>query len=276
MLRISRIPALVALTLTLPALLLAAAPRPRQTVRAAHSRLAKPGAAKQGVASPASLSAAPQPAVQPLRPLRPSQMPAVPPRVSYQNGLLTIIAPNSTLAEIVSAVHNATGIQIEGAPSGQRMAAKIGPAPVRSVLLSLFDGSKFDYVILGSATDPQQVQRVILTPQLGGGAVANNNPAPPPPPEQDVPEDNSDQNADYVAPPDEQPQPQQPPQQMQPVPAAQQANPWGAPNPDASPDQQVKTPQQLMEELRQQQLQQEQNNANNPNPNPRQEQPIPH
>ena len=116
----------------------------------------KPPAAKQ---SPAP---EPQPTpAQPVVPLRPSQLPSVPPRVSYQQGQLTVIAENSTLGDIFGAIRNATGIKIEtqGGPSGDRVAAKIGPAPAKEVLLSLLQGSRYDYVMLGSLTQLRRVRR---------------------------------------------------------------------------------------------------------------------
>ncbi|MEO5937118.1 MAG: hypothetical protein ABIP81_07880, partial [Terriglobales bacterium] len=103
--------------------------------------------AKRVVKKPAKTASAvpaPQPVVEskppaPAVPLRPSQMPAVPPRVSLVDGALTIVAENSTMADIITQLRAATGIKIEtiGGPSGERVAARIGPAPIRDVILSL-------------------------------------------------------------------------------------------------------------------------------------------
>lgn len=124
----------------------------------------------------------PQPTpAQPVVPLRPSQMPSVPPRVSYQGGKLTVVAENSTLADIFGAIRSATGMKIEttGGPSADRVAAKIGPAAPREVMLSLLQGSRYDYVMLGSMTDPEQLERVILTPRNAATAAASGTPQPP-------------------------------------------------------------------------------------------------
>jgi len=43
-------------------------------------------------------------------PLRPSQMPAVAPRISYVDGKLTVVAENSTLGDVLNSIHNATGM----------------------------------------------------------------------------------------------------------------------------------------------------------------------
>lgn len=229
----------------------------------------KPPAAKQLPAPE------PQPTpAQPVVPLRPSQLPSVPPRVSYQQGQLTVIAENSTLGDIFGAIRNATGIKIEtqGGPSGDRVAAKIGPAPVKEVLLSLLQGSRYDYVMLGSVTDPEQVERVILTPKTAGGTQTASAPAQPQMPAQqpkpDTDEDSSnDENAeeDPGPPPvrgPDRPQPEQPgaaeqPQiQQQPQPQDQQQpqNPPMNPNPNG----QVKTPEQLLQELRERQRREQQ------------------
>ena len=245
---------------------------------AANTRPAKryygkstPPAAKQAPAPE------PQPTpAQPVVPLRPSQMPSVPPRVSFQQGQLTVIAENSTLGDIFGAIRNATGIKIEtqGGPSGDRVAAKIGPAPAKEVLLSLLQGSRYDYVMLGSLTDPEQVERVILTPKSAGGTQTASAPAPQMPPQQPKPETDEDSNnaenaeEDTGPPPvrgPDRPQPEQPGAAVQPAPntQVQQAQPQYPQNPpmNPNPNGQVKTPEQLLQELRERQQQQQQQQA---------------
>jgi hypothetical protein len=211
--------------------------------------------------------------------LRPSQMPAVAPRISYEGGLLTIVASNSTLADIFAGIRNVTGVKIEttGGPSGERVAAKIGPAPLRNVLLSLLQGARYDYIILGSVQDAEKVERVILTPKLAGGTQATTAASSQPlrQPEPDLasesadPEDNSggateDENEGFApagqpaqpggqVPADQQGQPQ--PGQLQPG----QAQPGTTqPNPNGTP----KTPEQLLEDLKR--LEQERQQQNQP------------
>jgi hypothetical protein len=206
----------------------------------------------------------------PLQPLTLDQMPAVAPTVTYQGGVLTIVAPNSTLGDILRAVHKQTGAIVDvPANATERVAVRLGPAPAPDVLASLLNGSHFNYIVLGSATDRNLVSQVILTPKtgaVGGGApaaVANNMPpspgAYPPgaypggqPPQvqaQEQPEvsdgDNMDNSAgdtvdDASADQNDQQQDQN---------AQDAANP-GAPG-------QVKTPEQLLQELQQQQQQQQ-------------------
>ncbi|HUS19636.1 MAG TPA: hypothetical protein VMZ25_08290 [Terriglobales bacterium] len=187
----------------------------------------------------------PEPAVEaspvqtaPPVPLRPSQMPAVAPRVSFQNGMLTIVAENSTMADIITQVRAATGIKIEtiGGPSGDRVAARIGPAPVRDVLLSLLQGSQYDFIILGVEGQPNAVERVVLTQKLGGGALASTTPSRPP----------VSGNAVYQAQPQEISDDDGNEGFAPPPPAPANAGQPTAIDPNAP----AKTPEQLLEELR--------------------------
>jgi hypothetical protein len=209
----------------------------------------------------------PQPTLaQPVVPLRPSQLPSVPPRVSFQQGQLTVIAENSTLGDIFGAIRNATGIKIEtqGGPSGDRVAAKIGPAAPREVMLSLLQGSRYDYVMLGSLTDPEQVERVILTPKVAGGtAVASGTAQPPPQPQQPPPDADQDSSNDENAEEDTGPPPVRGPDRPQPEqPGAAQPAPNDQANPQnqqgQNPNGQVRTPEQMLQDLRLRQQRQQQ------------------
>jgi len=131
----------------------------------------------------------PQP-VLPVVPLRPEQMPATPPEIAFSGGLLTITAQNSTLGDILRGVRNQTGASVE-VPSNatERVVGRFGPGPARDVLASLLNGSHFNYVLLGSATNPDVLDRVILTVKPAGGeqsteqaSASEPNPSPPPTP----------------------------------------------------------------------------------------------
>ena len=73
----------------------------------------------------------------------------VAPQVSYQNGQLTIVAPNSTLADILRAVRKQTGAEIDIPEARERVVTRLGPGPARAVLAELLNGSRFNYVLLG-------------------------------------------------------------------------------------------------------------------------------
>src|SRR5215510_5958764 len=47
-------------------------------------------------------------------PQRPVQIPPKPPRVSYVNGQLTVVAENSMMTDVLNAVRSATSIKMEG------------------------------------------------------------------------------------------------------------------------------------------------------------------
>src|SRR5271166_2383097 len=112
------------------------------------------------------------------------QTPPTPPQVTYTNGQLTIIAQNATLSQVLRSVQSQTGASIEmpsGAPS-ERMVGQLGPGLPRDVLNALLNGSKFNYIILGVAGNPGEVQKVILTTPKPASTVntAQNNAVPPP------------------------------------------------------------------------------------------------
>jgi len=174
-----------------------------------------------------------QPQVQ--SPAPEPKVPVSAPRVSFQNGQLTVLAENSSLGEVLNAVRAATGIRVEGASGGsERVTAKIGPAPVRDVLLSLLEGSRYDFAMLGAATDPQRVERLVLSPRL---APASGTYAAVP---QQPPQGNS-----AIA------QPVSPGEEDDNEGFAEPAKPALATPAGANPaNPQVKTPEQLLEDLK--------------------------
>jgi len=220
----------------------------------------------------------------PLSQLPMDQIPPTPAKVSYQGGLLTISAQNSTLGEILRDVRKLTGASIEFPPSGanERVVTHLGPGAPRDVLAGLLNGSSFNYVMLGSSSDPTAVSSVILTPKPSSSGetqtaanVYQNNPGamppnrfPPPQPfnqqvivpqpgngqpgvgqpanaEADDSSKDDEENADDSA--DDQAQPGQP---GQPDVNAQDQQQQPDPNqPNAGP----KTPEQILEMLRRQQ-----------------------
>ncbi|HUJ96570.1 MAG TPA: hypothetical protein VLW84_14965 [Terriglobales bacterium] len=198
--------------------------------------------AKQVKAVPAPDPLAETPPPSPPPPLTLAQKPAIPPKVTFQHGQLTIVAENSTLGDILRAVRSKIGAAMDVPGNAtERVVTQLGPGPVHDVLASLLNGSHFNYVILGSATNPDAVQQVILTPKSGEMGTA------PPPRQQakqsDDGEDQPEAAADDAAADDsnndadnqpEQPQPEEQPQQP------------------AAP---VKSPEELLRELQQQQQQ---------------------
>jgi hypothetical protein len=139
----------------------------------------------------------------PAVPLRPEQMPATPPQVAFQHGLLIITAENSTLGDILRAVRNQTGAAVDVPGNAtERVVGSFGPGPARDVLSSLLNGSHFNYVLLGSATNPDALEHVILTVKSSAdpsGTPPEAASAAPPAPAQNsdmAVEDQPDQNAE--------------------------------------------------------------------------------
>jgi len=215
---------------------------------------------------PAPLPPLPSGPTGPLKSQMPlDQIPALPPQVNYQDGQLTIVAPNSTLADILRAVHKQTGAEMEiPANATERVVTNLGPGPAREVVAELLNGSRFNYVLLGSPNDMEMLTRVVLVAKSDAGSGASTTEAdtgrpvnmgarpvnvgarlvavPSPEETAEATDDSADDN------------PEEPDQN----PAEAEQQPAGI----APTDQQqaIKTPQQLLQEMqaRQMQLQQAQ------------------
>lgn len=119
--------------------------------------------AGQAVAQQAELLAVPAPAPPPASPTEEHKASRLP-TVTFENGALTIIAFNATLRDVLEMVHSQTGAVIDiPADANERVVVRLGPGPVRRVLDSLLVGSAYNYVVLGSAADPNALAKVILT-----------------------------------------------------------------------------------------------------------------
>ncbi|MGA9979325.1 MAG: hypothetical protein WBQ08_11930 [Candidatus Sulfotelmatobacter sp.] len=199
-----------------------------------------------------------RPAKKPLLPPLPSgprgpvpqisldSMQAVAPHVTYEGGQLTIVAPNSTLADILRAVRKLTGAEMDiPANATERVVTNLGPGPAPGVVAELLNGSHFNYVLLGAPSDANTLTRVVLVAKGGPdttapGVTAIANPGAPPIVAQaaadadaDATDDSTDDSADQNG-----------------MEAAEQ--------PAAPGDTVVKTPQQLLQEMQQRQLQMQQ------------------
>jgi hypothetical protein len=102
-------------------------------------------------------------------------MAPTPPQVTYQNGLLTIDARNSTLSQVLRTVQAQTGASIEmpSSAANERVMMQLGPGRPRDVLNTLLNGSKFNYIILGMTDNPGGVQKVILTSRQNAPSTVN-------------------------------------------------------------------------------------------------------
>jgi hypothetical protein len=119
----------------------------------------------------------PPPPVGPLSQIPMDQIPPAPPHVSYQHGLLTIVAQNSTLAAILVDVRKLTGASIDVPPNAtERVVTRLGPGPVRDVLAGLLNGTRFNYVMIGSPKDPAALSALLLTAKPADGGTTANTP----------------------------------------------------------------------------------------------------
>ena len=154
-----------------------------------------------------------------------------------------------------------TGADIEIPSAPERVVAHLGPGPAREIVAELLNGSRFNYVLLGSPSDDSALTRVVLVAKTGPQEMTPNPVvagAPPPalpnpgvgqPEPEAAPEENEaeadennngdDANAD-----------------QQPAEAEQQ--------PPQDQPQGIKTPQQMLQEMQQRQMQMQQQHPEQP------------
>jgi len=161
----------------------------------------------------------------------PAPAPEPPPKkvtVTLQNGQLRIASEKGSLADILNEVRAQTGADIP-IPSGaeqEQVVTTIGPATPRAALSELLNGSRYNFIIVGTDADPNQLERVVLTPK--GFIDANDAPPPAPDPvpvAQAAPPSTSMRSARRNA------MPTPPPPPPTQVPQAEDAQPQGDSNP---------------------------------------------
>jgi hypothetical protein len=147
--------------------------------------------------------------------------------VTFLDGMLTIRSNKATLSDILFAIKQRTGadVSISAGAEQEKVVADIGPAPAPEVLSQLLNGSKFNFLILNAANDPQRLDRIILTPRPEHVATVNQ-----PQVIQSAPVDVDDDSQSQTPPP----QPSTPPVRNVP-PGAHQPGQPGA-QPDTQPD----------------------------------------
>lgn len=164
-------------------------------------RLGRPDvASKTAPATPVKIAMAGAPIARPgpaaFRSVHPSAIPALqvvntvsaaapavvvpavvqPPRptlsVAVKSNLLSIHARGATLAEVLYEVHRRTGADI-AIPAGaeqERVVVDLPPAPGRDVIAALLNGSRFNYIVLGTDSDPGGFRNLLLSVKDGGGS----------------------------------------------------------------------------------------------------------
>jgi hypothetical protein len=214
--------------------------------------LCMPLAAQSPTVKPSAAIPATQPTAMPPGPPAPSLPAQHRAEVTFNNGMLTVKADNSSLNQILYDIARQTGMKINGGVVDERVFGHYGPSRPGVILGTLLDGTGSNMLLV--STQGHDPTELILTPRHGG-------PTPP------------DPNAVFAQQHDQEDQERQerehqetahpvPPQQ----PLAQNpATPSGATDPATSntTDQQspngVKTPQQIFDQL--QKLRQQQTTA---------------
>jgi hypothetical protein len=149
----------------------------------------------------------------------------VPPKprveVDFKRGLMSIHADNATLADVLVEVRRQTGaeIQIPLGADQEQVFSDLGPASARDVMSSLLNGTRFNFVVVGSASDPNALRSLILTPKSGGVSMpAESSSAQDPTPQPQFPNvmQRDASRQDMRNPPDSPVQPQMPVEQEDP------------------------------------------------------------
>jgi hypothetical protein len=112
--------------------------------------------------------------------------------VGFQNGLLSINAEKATLAQVLYEIHTQTGAEV-AVPAGaeqEQVVTSLGPAPPKDVLAALLNGSPYNFILVGSSSDPNVLERILLsqkgtsmvvdvaTPQQGADTASANGGVP--------------------------------------------------------------------------------------------------
>ena len=154
-------------------------PQPYQLFPTGNTLIVKLSGGVPVVAAP---QAPPEVSTDDIPDALPPVKPASKVEVTFQNGNLSIWANKATLAEVLYEVHKRTGAEI-AIPSGaeqEQVVTKIGPAPAREVLAALLNGSRFNFIMVG--TDHDTSLRSVILSVRGGAAPQISTYSPPPSP----------------------------------------------------------------------------------------------
>ena len=139
-------------------------------------------------------------------------------RVEFKNGKLSIWADKATLASVLYEIQKKTGADISIPPSAsqEKIVADIAPAPANEALAQLLDGSNFDFILMGSERNPNELRSVVITQRASGASNEAFYPAVQSPPDTDSSSQPATQDnppSDVQSTPDPQPDmvPQMPP-----------------------------------------------------------------
>lgn len=174
------------------------------------------------------------PSAQSITEAAPTAPPPAPKKVEITlqaDGKLSLSAAKASLAEVLNELSTQLKADI-GVPVGadqEIVAIQLGPGTQREVISKLLEGSRYNFIIVGTDADANKVERVVLSPKTPGNMTAEapapaeetvpvaqmqtppqrSTGVPPPPPPPPVTEDVQPQG-DSNPPPDTTPQPGDP------------------------------------------------------------------
>lgn len=114
-----------------------------------------------------------------------NEPPQQPPVAQNAGGQLVIHANGQDFASVLRAIGTASGIDIEmpAENAADPVFMNMGPVSTKEAIVALMDGTKYNYVIMGSRSDPGVVTRLILSGRssapVGAPLVAAINEAAP-------------------------------------------------------------------------------------------------
>ena len=92
--------------------------------------------------------------------------------VTVRGNLLSIHTEGATLSEVLYEIHRQTGADI-AIPAGaeqERVVVRLGPGPGKEVISALLNGSRFNYILVGSDQDRGGFSNLLLSLKTGGGS----------------------------------------------------------------------------------------------------------
>jgi hypothetical protein len=156
--------------------------------------------------------------------------PAKKAEVSVTQAGISVQADNSNLSQVLHDISSATGMKVEGLAHDERIFGNYGPAAPRDLLTTLLYGAGYNVLMVGEIADgaPRQL---ILSQRTGGTAAPAAAPA----------QGNAEEDEPEPDPGEGQEIEQAPVQAQPPPPPMQRFN--------STPGSEVRTPQQLLEQL---------------------------
>ena len=130
--------------------------------------------------------------------------------VEFKNGKLSVAADHVSLSQILNEVHRLTGTDITIPPGAaqEQIIVGIPPLPLREALVSLLNGSRFNFIMVDSEREPGKLKSVILT-YRGAGGISQPAIAAPEPPVAETPPQPEPEPMPQETQPEMQPQPQE-------------------------------------------------------------------